>query len=101
MSGSCPSPAYALDDPRTEVHGGDCRAGLAGLPAGCAALVVPDPPFSQGEAYGGWDDRLPRDDYLRFTRDWLDACVRVLAPHGASWPVVPDHVAAEVVTHLK
>jgi DNA modification methylase len=101
MSGSCPSPAYTLDDPRTEVHVGDCRAVLGRLPAGFADLAVPDPPFNFGEPYGGWDDRLPRADYERFTYEWLDGCVRALAPHGALWPVVPDHIAAEVVIHLK
>jgi site-specific DNA-methyltransferase (adenine-specific) len=94
-------PAYHLDAPSTDVYVGDCRRVLTALPAGSVDLVFADPPFNQGEPYGTWNDNLPWPDFLRFTCEWLDGCVRVLAPHGTVWVNVPDHIAAEIVVHLK
>jgi DNA modification methylase len=51
--------------------------------------------------YGEWDDARPRQDYLEFTREWLDACIRVLSDQGSLWVNIPDDTAAEVVVYLK
>ncbi len=50
---------------------------------------------------GGWNDRMPRREYERFTFDWLDACIDCLAPHGSIFVNIPDDTAAECVIHLK
>lgn len=94
-------PAYQLKDPETQVYIGDCRSVLSELPAGSVDLVFADPPFNWDVPYGDWDDALPRDHYLRFTRDWLDACLAVLSPRGSMWVNIPDDTAAEIVVHLK
>ncbi len=96
-----PTPTFHLDDPRTEVYVGDCRDVLAQLPEGSVDLVFADPPFNWKVAYSDWDDNMRRGDYLEFTYQWLDACIRVLAPHGSLWVNIPDDWAAEVVVHLK
>ena len=95
------SPTYSLDDPRTEVYVGDCRDVLAELPEESVDLVFADPPFNWNVPYTDWKDNMKRGDYLEFTYQWLDACIRVLAPHGSLWVNIPDDSAAEVVIHLK
>ncbi len=95
------SPTYSLDDPRTEVYVGDCRGVLAQLPEESIDLIFADPPFNWNVRYTDWDDNMRREDYLDFTYQWLDACIRVLAPHGSLWVNIPDDWAAEVVLHLK
>lgn len=86
------------------VYVGDCREIIPTIPE-CAKgevdLVFADPPFNWNRAYDEWDDALPREDYLRFTEQWLDACVGALAPHGSLWVNIPDDTAAEIVVHLK
>ncbi len=64
-------------------------------------IVFADPPFNWDVNYGKWQDNMPRDEYLKFTYEWLDACLRVLAPHGSIWVNIPDDTAAEVVVYLK
>ena len=96
-----PKPAHHLDDPATDIYVGDCRKILPRLDAGSADLVFADPPFNWDFDYKGWHDKLPREDYLRFTTEWLDACVEVLAPHGSLWVNIPDDWAADVVVHLR
>jgi site-specific DNA-methyltransferase (adenine-specific) len=90
-------PTYHLDDPDTDIYVGDCREVLAGLLAGSADLVFADPPFNWNFKYNGWRDNLPREDYLEFTRQWLDGSIRMLSPRVN----IPDDTAAEVVMHLK
>jgi site-specific DNA-methyltransferase (adenine-specific) len=94
-------PIYALTDPDTAVYVGDCREVLAALPEQAVDLVFADPPFNWAVPYGEWDDARPREDYLAFTQQWLDGCIRVLKDNGSLWVNIPDDTAAEVVVHLK
>jgi site-specific DNA-methyltransferase (adenine-specific) len=94
-------PAFRLDNPSTEVYVGDCRAVLHTLPEGSVDLIFADPPFNWDVPYGEWDDGRPRQEYIAFTHEWLDACLRVLSERGSFWVNIPDDTAAEIVVHLK
>ncbi len=94
-------PVFHIDDPKTDVYVGDCRKILPQFPAELAELIVSDPPFNWGVEYGSWDDRLKREDYLKFTYRWLAECVRILKPNGSLWVNIPDDTQAEVVVFLK
>jgi site-specific DNA-methyltransferase (adenine-specific) len=74
---------------------------LNALPGKCVDLIFADPPFNWDVPYGEWDDARPREEYLSFTHQWLDACLRVLNNHGSLWVNIPDDTAAEIVVHLK
>jgi site-specific DNA-methyltransferase (adenine-specific) len=93
--------SYHLDGPETEIHVGDCRQALERLHESSVDLIFADPPFNWDVQYGDWDDSKPREEYLKFTHDWLDACIRVLADRGSFWVNIPDDTAAEIVVHLK
>lgn len=98
------TPFKQTPDGRSRVYVGDCREVLAELPEvqrGQFHLVFADPPFNWNRAYDQWDDSMPREDYLQFTRDWLDLCITALRPGGALWVNIPDDTAAEIVVHLK
>jgi DNA modification methylase len=94
-------PKYVLDQPRTEVYVGDCRKVLQELPGNSVDLIFADPPFNWDVPYGEWNDAIPREDYLRFTYEWLDGCLATLSDRGAFWVNIPDDTAAEIVVHLK
>ncbi len=99
-----PEPAHTLADPEARVYVGDCREVLPALPEvrhGQVDLVFADPPFNWNRAYDEWDDRMKEADYLRFTYDWLDVCIKSLKPTGSLWVNIPDDWAAEIVVHLK
>ena len=86
------------------VYVGDCREilpGIAECRGGKVDLVFADPPFNWNRAYDEWDDALPREDYLKFTEEWLNACIDALTPRGSIWVNIPDDTAAEIVVHLK
>jgi DNA modification methylase len=94
-------PTFRLDNPTTEVYVGDCREILHALPERSVDLIFADPPFNWDVSYGEWDDARPRQEYIAFTREWLDACIRVLSDRGSFWVNIPDDTAAEIVIHLK
>ncbi len=97
-------PTHQASDPDTRVYVGDCREILPRIPevkAGEVDLIFADPPFNWNRAYDEWKDSMPREDYLQFTRDWLDLCISALKPDGSIWVNIPDDSAAEIVMHLK
>ncbi len=102
--GKAPKPTHQLKDPDTRVYVGDSRELLRSVPE-CAAgevdLIFADPPFNWQVNYDKWHDGLPRDEYLNFTRNWLDGCIAALKPNGTLWVNIPDDTAAEIVVHLK
>ncbi len=94
------------DGPKGQVRTyiGDCREVLPLIPevqSGKVDLVFADPPFNWNRAYDKWEDDMKEHDYLTFTYDWIDICVRALRPGGALWINIPDDWAAEIACFLK
>lgn len=103
-TGAAPTPYCTDQNPETRFYVGDCRdilPRLAEVQRSMVDLVFADPPFNWNRAYDKWDDAMPREDYLKFTADWLDLCIRALKPTGSMWVNIPDDTAAEIVMHLK
>lgn len=94
-------PEYHLNNPDTKIYIGDSRVVLPTLPHESVDLIFADPPFNWEVKYGDWKDNLPRDEYLKFTYEWLEQCIGILAPHGSFWINIPDDTAAEIVVYLK
>lgn len=117
-SDSSPRPTHSIrasgGKASAKVYVGDCRELLRRIPEcrpageqderwanGGVQLIFADPPFNWNVKYDKWHDAMPREDYLDFTRNWLDACIDALTPTGALWVNIPDDTAAEIVVHLK
>jgi DNA modification methylase len=75
---------------------GDCVKSLSDLPAGCVDLAFADPPFNIGYEYDVYHDKKGRDEYLGWTRKWIDQVYRVLKPSGTFWLAIGDEYAAEM-----
>ena len=65
-------------------------------PEGWVDLVFADPPFNIGYLYHGYDDRLKTDDYLKFSKDWMQAVHRALKPKGSFYLAIGDAYAADL-----
>jgi len=84
---------------------GDCVEELKLLPEGCVDLVFADPPYNlqlNNELYRPDNSRVDAVDddwdkfgsfaaYDTFTREWLQACRRVLNPSGSLWVIGSYH----------
>ncbi|MCA9266780.1 MAG: site-specific DNA-methyltransferase, partial [Planctomycetales bacterium] len=66
------------------------------LPAGSVNLVFADPPFNIGYKYDVYDDCRAAEDYLSWSKDWMQAVWRVLRDDGTFWLAIGDDFAAEL-----
>ncbi|MBN1440959.1 MAG: site-specific DNA-methyltransferase [Anaerolineales bacterium] len=84
---------------------GDCREVLPRFPAESVDLVFADPPYNlqlrqelhrpDSSRVNAVDDAWDRfdsfEEYDDFTRQWLDACRRILKPSGSLWVIGTYH----------
>jgi len=76
---------------------GDCLKVLKKLPDSSIDLVFADPPYNMSKKKGlGWKysnhvtmqeewDIFSKDDFLKFNREWIKECLRVLKHGGSLW----------------
>ena len=79
------------------IRHGDCLELMPELPDDCVDLVITDPPFAidfeaRRTNYNRTGSRVldgyrevERDDYLRFTMEWMTSAARVLKPSGSMY----------------
>ena len=79
-----------------KIHNRDCVAGMNALPEGSIDLVFADPPFNIGYEYDAYDDRREEEEYLEWSRSWMQQVHRVLKPDGTFWLAIGDEYAAEL-----
>lgn len=78
------------------IYCGDAIKMLGKWEPGQVELVFADPPFNIGYVYEGYKDDVPDDVYIRWTRDWMAACQRVLTETGSFYIAIGDDFAADV-----
>lgn len=99
------------------IHKGDCRIILnKEIPEESVDLIFADPPYNlsgnglkwEGNKTGGdwfmvnekWD-QMTDDEYLKFTKEWIEACKRVLKPTGSIYISCTYHNIGELIMVLK
>jgi len=87
--------------PQNQVFSKDCLRGLKQVDTGSVDLAFADPPFNIGYDYDVYHDRLEKDRYLAWSRDWTAEVVRVLKPDGTFWLAIGDEYAAELKVMLQ
>ena len=78
------------------VHNCDCVSGLAQMEPGSVNLAFADPPFNIGYEYDVYHDRRAADEYLAWSRQWIEGIHRVLRNDGSFWLAIGDEFAAEL-----
>jgi site-specific DNA-methyltransferase (adenine-specific) len=78
------------------IHQGDCLDLLQQIESGTIDLVFADPPFNIGYQYDQYHDRQDDEDYVAWSRAWMDEVHRVLKPNGTFWLAIGDEYAAEL-----
>ena len=87
---------------QSKIINGNCLEELKKIPDNTIDLIFSDPPYwmrtsgvlkrVEGTTYNGcnddWDNQFETlDDYVKFTKDWLSQCKRVLKPNGSIWVI--------------
>lgn len=81
---------------RNQIYNLDCIAGMAQMREETVDLAFADPPFNIGYAYDIYQDRRAAEEYLDWSRQWIQAVIRVLKPAGTFWLAIGDEYAAEL-----
>lgn len=79
----------------------DCIKGLEEVTPGSVHLVCADPPFNIDRKYDNYDDRKPRDEYLRWSYRWMNRVHHALHPHGSFWLFIHDSLVSEMDVQAK
>jgi len=75
---------------------GDCIEVLGGASEPFADLIFADPPFNIGYKYDKYHDKVERNNYIAWTKDWMTVCRKVLKPGGSFYIAIGDDYAANV-----
>lgn len=79
-----------------KIHCGDCIDLMRQIATGSIDLVFADPPFNIGYSYDAYHDRQSDEDYINWSRQWMEEVHRVLKPGGTFWLAIGDEYAAEL-----
>lgn len=82
--------------PVNQVICGDCVEVLREFPRGSIDLVFADPPYNIGIKYDIYDDNKPREEYLKFSDEWIGLVWDVLKRSGSFYLAICDEYAAEL-----
>ena len=80
----------------SRIHQGDCIERMRQIETGTIDLVFADPPFNIGYEYDEYHDKQADDEYLNWSREWMEEVHRVLKPGGTFWLAIGDEYAAEL-----
>jgi site-specific DNA-methyltransferase (adenine-specific) len=76
---------------------GDCLEVMPGIEGGTVQLVFADPPYNIGVQYGDHhDDRMPKGQYLSWSRRWIESAVGLLTPEGSMWVLINHEWSAHI-----
>ena len=84
----------------TTTHGAlfsaDCLQVLRELKSGSVDTVFADPPFNIGKDYkNGYNDRVSHSEYMKWCREWILECCRVVKPGGAFFLYATPELAVQ------
>ncbi|MGD9634000.1 MAG: DNA methyltransferase [Pirellulales bacterium] len=79
-----------------QIHQGNCLELMQRIDTGTIDLVFADPPFNIGYEYDEYHDRQEDEQYIAWSREWMEEVHRILKPGGTFWLAIGDEYAAEL-----
>ena len=70
-------------DQKLTIICGDAIAEMKRIPSKSVRLIVTDPPYNLNKDYGNNHDNLEFEEYLQFSKTWLNEAYRILTDDGA------------------
>ena len=84
-----------------ELWNRDFLTEVANLPDASIDLILADPPYGLGKDYGNDSDMRSGDDFIAWTRDWLELAIPKLKPSGSLYVFCTWQYAPEIFSFLK
>lgn len=78
------------------LYDADCLEVLRSMKSGVIDTVFSDPPFNIGKDYkNGYNDRVVHAEYMKWCREWIQECCRVIKPGGAFFLYATPELAVQ------
>lgn len=90
-----------IQDDAIALHNEDALAGAARLADESVDLLLADPPYGLGKDYGNDSDDLRGEEYLAWTRSWVERYLPKLKPTGSLYIFLTWQHSPEVFSYLK
>lgn len=74
----------------------DCTEGMQKLPKESIDLIIIDPPYNIGKDFGNNIDRRQLDEYINWSKIWINESIRLLKPTGTLF----IYGFSEILAHL-
>lgn len=71
--------------PLNQIILGDAIAELRKLPDESCDIVIIDPPYNIGKDFGNNSDKRELKEYITWSKEWINECVRTLKPAGTMY----------------
>ena len=81
-----------------EIYNMDCMNFLKQVKNSSVDLAVIDPPYNMGKA--DWDTFASHDDFMKFTKKWIDALIPKLKDTGSIYIFNTPFNCAFILQHL-
>lgn len=75
---------------------GDAVEGLKKLPSKSSDIIIIDPPYNIGKDFGNNRDKRKLDEYVAWSKQWIDESIRILKPTGTLF----IYGFSEILAHL-
>ncbi len=85
-----------MQDFQNKIVCGDCIEVLGNIDKPFADLIFADPPFNIGYKYDKYYDKVTKNNYIAWTKEWMNACKKVLKPNGSFYIAIGDEYAANI-----
>jgi site-specific DNA-methyltransferase (adenine-specific) len=79
----------------------DFLTDVVNIPDGSIDLILCDPPYGLGKDYGNDSDMRSGEDFLAWTRGWLELAIPKLKPSGSLYIFCTWQYAPEIFSFLK
>lgn len=87
-------------DSRNKIHHGDTVEFLRTLPDESAQLIIADPPYNLGKDFGIGKKYKKVSEWLKWSKEWIDECSRILTPEGNLFIYGIHHYSCYIQCHL-
>ncbi len=84
------------DLPLNQIILNDAVAELRKLPSESCDVIIIDPPYNIGKDFGNNLDKRELDEYVRWSKSWINEAIRILKPTGTMF----IYGFSEILAHL-
>ena len=79
----------------------DMLIGVERIPNKSIDLVLADPPYCLGKDYGNSSDKLGAEEYLRWSKKWIDAVIPKIKESGSFYIFLTWQYSPEIFSYIK